>query len=174
LIYISVDGFADLVELKKSVLARPILLPDASHKTFYPSQELSRALAQAMHYLQVIEDHRLQLVKLVNIPVLRPTITIIIGRSNDWDDPAKEQLRILNSTPLEHQSSYVRSPACDGEYFSIVRAGGRNPILTGAFYSGSKVAVNQGSMMPLHRGASELLDLLSRNSDVSDCFTRTQ
>jgi hypothetical protein len=100
LIYISVDGFADLVELKKSVLARPILLPDASHKTFYPSQELSRALAQAMHYLQVIEDHRLQLVKLVNIPVLRPTITIIIGRSNDWDDPAREQLRILNSTLL--------------------------------------------------------------------------
>jgi hypothetical protein len=100
LIYISVDGFADLVELKKSVLTRPILLPDASHKTFYPSQELSKALAQAMHYLQVIEDHRLQLVKLVNIPVLRPTITIIIGRSKDWVDPMKEQLRILNSTLL--------------------------------------------------------------------------
>jgi Domain of unknown function (DUF4263) len=100
LIYISVDGFADLVELKKSVLAKPILLPDESHKTLYPSAELSRALAQAMHYLQVIEDHRLQLVKLVNIPVLRPTITIVIGRSNDWDAPMKEQLRILNSTLL--------------------------------------------------------------------------
>lgn len=100
LIYISVDGFADLVELKKSVLARPILLPDASHNTYYPSQELSRALAQAMHYLQVIEDHRLQLVQLVKIPVLRPTITIIIGRSDNWDDPMKEQLRILNSTLL--------------------------------------------------------------------------
>lgn len=100
LIYISVDGFADLIELKKSVLARPIFLPDASHNTFYPSQELSKALAQSMHYLQVIEDHRLQLVKLVKIPVLRPTITIIIGRSNDWDEPMKEQLRILNSTLL--------------------------------------------------------------------------
>ncbi len=100
LIYITVDGFADLVELKKSVLARPILLPDTSHRTFYPSQELSKALAQAMHYLQVIEDHRLQLVKLVNIPVLRPTITIIIGRSKDWDDQMREQLRILNSTLL--------------------------------------------------------------------------
>jgi len=95
-----VDGFADLVELKKSVLSRPILLPDSSHSTFYPSQELGRALAQAMHYLQVIEDHRLQLVQLVKVPVLRPTITIIIGRSNDWDDPMKEQLRILNSTLL--------------------------------------------------------------------------
>ena len=100
LIYISVDGFADLVELKKSVLSRPILLSDSSHNTFYPSQELSRALAQAMRYLQVIEDHRLQLVQLVKIPVLRPTITIIIGRSNDWDNPMKEQLRILNSTLL--------------------------------------------------------------------------
>jgi hypothetical protein len=100
LIYISVDGFADLVELKKSVLAKPILLPDSSHKTFYLSQELSRAVAQAMHYLQVIEDHRLQLVKLINIPVLRPTITIIIGRSIDWDGPMKEQLRVLNSTLL--------------------------------------------------------------------------
>jgi len=100
LIYISVDGFADLVELKKSVLARPILLPDASHSTFYPSQELSKALAQAMHYLQVIEDHRLQLVKLVNIPVLRPSITIVIGRSDDWNDRTREQLRILNSTLL--------------------------------------------------------------------------
>lgn len=100
LIYISVDGFADLVELKKSVLAKPILLPDASHKTFYPSAELSRALAQAMHYLQVIEDHRLQLVELVKIPVLRPTITIIIGRSNDWEEPTRKQLRLLNSTLL--------------------------------------------------------------------------
>jgi hypothetical protein len=100
LIYISVDGFADLVELKKSILPRSILLPDASHKTFYPSAELSRALAQAMHYLQVIEDHRLQLVELVKIPVLRPTITIVIGRSNDWDEPMRKQLRILNSTLL--------------------------------------------------------------------------
>ena len=100
LVYISVDGFADLVELKKSVLPRPILLPDASHNTFYPSQELSRALAQAMHYLQVIEDHRLQLVQLIKVPVLRPTITIVIGRSNDWEDERKEQLRILNSTLL--------------------------------------------------------------------------
>ena len=86
LIYISVDGFADLVELKKSVLENPILLPDASHNTFYPSRELSRALAQAMHYLQVMEDNRLQLVQLIKIPVLRPTISIIIGRSNDWED----------------------------------------------------------------------------------------
>jgi hypothetical protein len=100
LIYVSVDGFADLVELKKSVLRNPILLPDASHKTFYPSAELSRALAQAMHYLQVIEDHRLQLVELVKIPVLRPTVTIVIGRSNNWDKPRRKQLRILNSTLL--------------------------------------------------------------------------
>lgn len=100
LIYISVDGFADLVELKKSVLPNPILLPDSSHKTFYPSRELSRALAQAMHYLQVIEDHRLQLVELVKIPVLRPTITIVIGRSNNWAEPMRNQLRILNSTLL--------------------------------------------------------------------------
>ena len=100
LIYVSVDGFADLVELKKSVLAKSILLPDASHKTFYPSAELSRALAQAIHYLQVIEDHRLQLVELVKIPVLRPTITIVIGRSNNWDKPLRKQLRILNSTLL--------------------------------------------------------------------------
>jgi len=100
LIYVSVDGFADLVELKKSVLPKPILLPDASHKTFYPSAELSRALAQAMHYLQVIQGHRLQLVELVKIPVLRPTITIVIGRSDDWDAAMKEQLRILNSTLL--------------------------------------------------------------------------
>jgi hypothetical protein len=100
LIYVSVDGFADLVELKKSVLATSILLQDASHKTFYPSRELSRALAQAMHYVQVMEDHRLQLVELVKIPVLRPTITIIIGRSNDWDEAMRKQLRILNSTLL--------------------------------------------------------------------------
>jgi hypothetical protein len=100
LIYVTVDGFADLVELKKSALAKSILLPDASHKTFYPSAELSRALAQAIHYLQVIEDHRLQLVELVKIPVLRPTITIVIGRSNNWDKPLRKQLRILNSALL--------------------------------------------------------------------------
>ena len=66
---------------KNRFSTRSILLPDASHKTFYPSQELSRALAQAMHYLQVIEDHRLQLVKLVKSfwPFFRLMITLLIG-----------------------------------------------------------------------------------------------
>ncbi len=100
LLYISVDGFADLVELKKAALPKPILLPDASHNSFYISAELSRALGQAMRYLQVIEDHRLQLVQLVHVPVLRPTVTIVIGRSNDWTEPMKQQLRVMNSTLL--------------------------------------------------------------------------
>lgn len=98
IIYLSVDGFADLVELKRSKLSHPLLLSDPSHKSFYPSAELSKSLAQAMHYIQVIEDHRLQLVQLVKIPVLRPTVTIIVGRSNDWSEPMKEHLRILNSS----------------------------------------------------------------------------
>jgi hypothetical protein len=98
LIYVSVDGFADLVELKKSVLTSPLLLYDSSHNSFYPSSELSRALAQAMHYIQVIEDHRLQLEQLSNIPVLRPTVTIIMGRSDDWHDARRQHLRILNSS----------------------------------------------------------------------------
>ncbi len=49
LIYVSVDGFADLVELKKSVLAKSILLPDASHKTFYPSAAAHFELYVAEH-----------------------------------------------------------------------------------------------------------------------------
>jgi hypothetical protein len=98
LIYVSVDGFADLLELKKSVLSSTLLLHDPSHKSFYPSSDLSKALAQAMHYIQVIEDHRLQLEKLSNIPVLRPTVTIIMGRSHNWNDPTRQHLRILNSS----------------------------------------------------------------------------
>ena len=98
LIYVSVDGFADLVELKKSVLPSTLLLQDPSHKSFYPSSDLSKALAQAMHYIQVIEDHRLQLEKLSNIPVLRPTVTIVMGRSHGWNDSMRQHLRILNSS----------------------------------------------------------------------------
>ncbi len=98
LIYVSVDGFADLVELKKSVLPSEILLHDQSHNSFYPSSDLGKALAQAMHYIQVIEDHRLQLEKLSNIPVLRPSVTIVMGRSRNWNDPMRRHLRILNSS----------------------------------------------------------------------------
>ncbi len=98
LIYLSVDGFADLVELKKSTLTTPLLLRDASHNNYYPSADFSKALAQAMRYIQVMEDHRLQLVQLAKIPVLRPTVTIIMGRSHNWNEAMRDSLRILNSS----------------------------------------------------------------------------
>lgn len=92
----SLDGYADLIELKKGEFA--LFKRDTSHDSYYPSIELSKVLGQSIKYLKVMEDSRLLLKEEDGINVLKPRIKIVIGRSSVMVTKEKEALRLLNDS----------------------------------------------------------------------------
>lgn len=90
----SMDGFIDLIELKRP--SHLILNEDKSHNSYYPSVELSKALGQCGHYLKKMDEYKMQLQHEHKIKLLRPRIKIIIGRSDEFTDEQYEALRMLN------------------------------------------------------------------------------
>ena len=99
LIMETTDGFIDLIELKRPKF--DLFDYDTSHKSFYPSKELSKVIGQCMQYLKVLDDYKLVLEKQHKFKLLRPRIKIIVGRSNNFNDEQFEALRMLNSS-LNH------------------------------------------------------------------------
>lgn len=89
----SYDGFADIVELK---------LPNAQfwNADITPNGDLSKALMQCMRYISAIEKRINDLElhkKLGRTAIVKPRITLIYGRSNEWGDEQREAYRIFNS-----------------------------------------------------------------------------
>ncbi|HVA99152.1 MAG TPA: Shedu anti-phage system protein SduA domain-containing protein [Bacteroidia bacterium] len=99
LIMETTDGFIDLIELKRPKFE--LFDYDTSHKSFYPSKELSKVIGQCMQYLKVLDDYKLVLEKQHKFKLLRPRIKIIVGRTHKFTDEQFEALRMLNSS-LNH------------------------------------------------------------------------
>ncbi len=93
----SLDGFVDLIELKKSSV-NPLFIEDTSHRCYYPSASLSQVIGQTIHYLGVMEDQRHLLKSEDGLNVLKPRAKIVIGQSSIMAEKEKEALRKLNDT----------------------------------------------------------------------------
>lgn len=90
----SFDGFVDIIELK---------LPNAPFWTLenIPKSELTSATMQCSRYILQTERRTNDLElhkKLHNTPIVKPRITLIYGRSNNWGETEKEAYRVLNSS----------------------------------------------------------------------------
>jgi len=93
----SLDGFADLIELKKDIVK--LFNFDESHKCYYMTASLSQVIGQTVNYLKVMEDQRFNLAEQHNgFPVLKPRAKIVIGRSKDFNNEERKTLRELNDT----------------------------------------------------------------------------
>lgn len=97
----SIDGFLDLIELKRPKLSCEFLKLDSSHKSYYPSPELSQAIGQCLLYLQKMADMKLVLEKDYKVQIIRPRVKIVIGRTNQFNSEQLKALRMLNSN-LNH------------------------------------------------------------------------
>lgn len=91
----SLDGFVDLIELKKSSVY-PLFIEDTSHNCYYPSAPLSQVVGQTIHYLSIMEDQRHILKSEDGLNILRPRAKIVIGQSSIMGEKEKEALRKLN------------------------------------------------------------------------------
>lgn len=99
LIMETTDGYIDLVELKRPKF--DLFLFDESHKSYYPSKELSKVIGQCLQYLKILDEYKLILEKSYKFKILKPRIKIIVGRSNEFSDHQSDTLRMLNSS-LNH------------------------------------------------------------------------
>lgn len=91
----SVDGYLDLIELK-----RPnhfLLKYDKSHTCYYPHPDLSQVIGQSLFYLQKLEEYKLIIEKEYEVKVIMPRIKIIVGRNIDFENKQKDCIRVLNS-----------------------------------------------------------------------------
>ncbi len=91
----SLDGFVDLIELKKSSV-KPLFIQDVAHRCYYPSAALSQVIGQTIHYLGVMEDQRFLLKSIDGLNVLKPRAKIVIGLSSVMEEGERETLRKLN------------------------------------------------------------------------------
>jgi translation initiation factor 6 (eIF-6) len=91
----SVDGYLDLIELKRP--NHELFKFDNSHKCFYPHTSLSQVIGQSLFYLQKLQDYKLVIEKEYKVKVIMPRVKIIIGRNNNFKDEEKDSLRMLNS-----------------------------------------------------------------------------
>jgi hypothetical protein len=87
------DGFLDIIELKLPVDV--FWTNDVN-----PNAKLTKAIMQCMRYITEAERRMNDTKKLDSLKarILKPKITLIFGRSCDWDEPRKNQFRILNSS----------------------------------------------------------------------------
>lgn len=94
----SLDGYVDLIELKKAS-SHPLFIEDPSHPgSYYPSAKLSLVIGQTIHYLAVMDDMRLILKSEDELNVLKPRAKIVIGLSSKLKNEEKDALRHLNNT----------------------------------------------------------------------------
>ena len=94
----SLDGFADLIELKKASTTK-LFIEDKSHPGVrYPSAELSQVIGQTIFYLHTMNEARYLLKASDGINVLKPRAKIVIGRSSLLSEAERETLRRLNDT----------------------------------------------------------------------------
>jgi hypothetical protein len=91
----SVDGYLDLIELKRP--KHELFRFDENHKCFYPHTSLSQVIGQSLFYLQKLQDYKLNIEKEYVVKVIMPRVKIIIGRNINFKDEEKDSLRMLNS-----------------------------------------------------------------------------
>jgi len=99
-----IDGFVSIVEIKTDYIK--MFEYDRSHKTWYPSADLSKSIAQCSKYIHKMErrDNDNEYAGRLQGRVLKPKCILIAGTTSEWneDDDEKgkrfDSLRILNDS----------------------------------------------------------------------------
>ena len=90
-------GYRDIVELKRPDM--PVLMYDPTHRNYYWSRHTAAAIGQSTRYLEQLATTRLR--DHPEIIAHHPRATIVIGRSDNWDDEQSKALVSLNAQLTE-------------------------------------------------------------------------
>jgi hypothetical protein len=90
------SGLRDIIELKRPNM--PVLHWDTTHRDYFFSQDVSRAIGQCHRYLDVLQEEAIRgLRDHPEVVAYHPRAMIVIGRSHDWDEQKQRALHGLNA-----------------------------------------------------------------------------
>jgi hypothetical protein len=95
------DGFLDIVEIKRPGGGLHFWADKVDHGNYVPSQDLTRAITQASHYIYEVErqaDSVKFLERVNRVKTIKPRCILIFGRSDQWNAEQCKSYRILNSS----------------------------------------------------------------------------
>lgn len=94
------DGFLDIIEIKRPGGGLHFWADKLDHDNYVPSQDLTKAITQASHYVYEVEREANSvkfLERVDKVKTIKPRCILIFGRSDQWDAKQREAYRILNS-----------------------------------------------------------------------------
>lgn len=95
LMFLAIDGFADIFELKRP---QPEVFVRPTGRNFYqPSPDLNAAFAQAVHYLAEADSMGFFNEVRRGMPLYRPRVRLVLGRSIGWDDELHRTYREVSA-----------------------------------------------------------------------------
>lgn len=94
----NLENFIDVIEVKLSEVQ--LFHYDKGHNNYYPSSELTKAIAQTQNYIFELEkmtiNEKFQLDN--DCKIIKPRVIILIGTKGDLCEEEQQYLRILNSS----------------------------------------------------------------------------
>lgn len=95
----NLDGFIDVIEIKKVGESKKFYEAKENHENLVPSSELTRAITQLANYLSTLEHKANEKDTSERIGnILKPRGILIYGSSKDWSEKEYRSFRLLNAT----------------------------------------------------------------------------
>lgn len=95
------DGFLDVVEIKRPEGGMSFWSTNLDHGNYFPSTELTKAIAQATRYIYEVEREANSvkfLERVGGVKTVKPRCILLFGRSHEWNDEQKAAYRIFNAS----------------------------------------------------------------------------
>lgn len=95
----NIDGFVDVIEIKKAGESKKFFEEKEDHENLVPSSSLTKAITQLANYLSTLE-HKANDSDTTNRlgKILKPRGILIYGNSKNWSDKEYHAFRLLNSS----------------------------------------------------------------------------
>jgi hypothetical protein len=93
----SPEGFVDLIEIKNPTIN--IWKKEKDHNNYIPTDALTKATMQCARYIHELElkTNNKEVADNLKGNILKTRCTLVMSRSNSWDEEHWESFRILNS-----------------------------------------------------------------------------
>lgn len=95
----NLDGFVDVIEIKRPTESAIFFESNKDHGNLIPSQSLTKAITQLVNYLSQLEKkaNNIDTTKRVG-KILKPRGILIYGNSKNWNEEKYESFRLLNDS----------------------------------------------------------------------------
>lgn len=95
----NLDGFIDVIEIKKAGESKKFFEAKEDHENLVPSSELTKAITQLTNYIATLEKKANDIDTTNRLgKILKPRGILIYGNSKDWGNKEYEAYRLLNAS----------------------------------------------------------------------------